>query len=129
MDSPDDVHESSNLYKYHIHPQKGILSEQPLSDVCIDFGTVDSRFSDIQHHHSFFSTLSPTGSKPADPVRFSGLISYAHSGTVCGTYIDPDFMDCGEVPSYRRAKMQQKAIDIFEAENLQDGPVARNPHQ
>ena len=142
MRSPYDINEPSQLYEYHIHPQKGILSERALDDLRIDFGFVDFRIAGTKHRTSYFSSLSPTGPEITDPVRFSGVVSYDTKGVCTGTYEYPEEMDCGEfsfVPLSEDApegvghlmgfvynKREDKStLDIFNAEELAQGPIAR----
>ncbi|MAA80314.1 MAG: hypothetical protein CL916_13755 [Deltaproteobacteria bacterium] len=140
--SPYDINFPSQLYQYHIHPQKGILSEGPCDDLRVDFGFVDSRFAGIEHQKLFFSTLTPTGSQVTDPVRFSGVVCYNQQGTRLDKFTYPDEFDCGEftfIPKSHDAlegegnligfvynrRNDTSTLDFFDAENVSIGPIAR----
>ena len=140
--SPYDVNFPSNLYQYHIHPKKGIISEGPCDDLRVDFGLVDSRFAGIEHQKSFFSTLTPTGKEVTDPVRFSGVVCYSQGGTRLSQFTYSDEYDCGEFTFIPRSedapegeghligfvynrREDTSTLDVFDAENVSAGPVAR----
>jgi len=140
--SPYDVNEHSNLYQYHIHPQKGLLSEGPLDDSRVEFGTIDPRFSGKEHRKSFFSTITPTGPELTDPIRFSGVVHYNQQGGQQARYTYPEYMDCGEwcfVPRSEDApegdghllgfvydnRNDSSTLDIFDTQQIEAGPVGR----
>ena len=142
VETPYHINEPVYLYEYRIHPEHGILSEGQKGDIRVDFGTVDPRYSGLQHQTSFFSTLTPSGTEATDYVRFSGLISYTNSGNVLSEYRYADYIDGGEfffVPLSEDApegaghlmgfvydrREDQSYFDIFDAENISAGPVAR----
>ena len=142
MRSPYDINLPSHLYEYHIHPKNGIISETPLDDLRVDFGFVDPRYAGLEHTRSFFSTLTPTGDKITDPVRFTGIVCYDQHGSIKDKYQYSAEYSCGEftfVPLSEDAPEgkghlmgfvyhhlnDKSSLDFFDAEAIEEGPIAR----
>ncbi|MEC7986083.1 MAG: carotenoid oxygenase family protein [Myxococcota bacterium] len=139
---PYDINEPSHLYEYRIHPQKGLLSEGQMGEERVDFGMLDARFAGRKHNRSFFSLISSTGELSTSVPRFAGLMSYDKDGRERGKYNFQPYEQGGEFRFVPRtatspegegylmgyvynALTDESSLDIFDAENIQDGALAR----
>ncbi|MDZ7917477.1 MAG: carotenoid oxygenase family protein [Rhodococcus sp. (in: high G+C Gram-positive bacteria)] len=127
----------AQLYRYRFNLRTGMTTETPLDDANIEFPSVDSRIMGREHRYSYNMSLA---NEPT--LLFDGLVKFdsqtqtkeehkfgpgrwgseapfaARDGSTSETdgylvcFVNDEAEDRGE-------------INIFDAENIEDGPVAR----
>lgn len=130
-----------SLWRYKVHPRKGFVSKECLSNEQLYFGVVNSEAS-AQRHRYVYAAAGAMGEDVTPP---QGIVKYdVESGTREGSWFPEPHEFCGE-PMYAQrrgaegeddgyivstlfnGKEERSEIVVLRANDIGSGPVARVP--